>query len=186
MITMTPLSHPLKSPYWSWWLLLGSGGGVSAFRGIWAMWSLWQCPYLGSGTERALVFVCAGTWWIVTGSNSGRNMLGLIAGTSIRWGSRMSTLVPLITLDFSEVRERSGLWPSSAHPTQPSIYILLLRANGNKSKHCLLVPKSGPFGGFVEPSSIPLFFVTRWDKCLLKFRVCSLIGDPLFVSPSPF
>lgn len=32
-------------------------------------------------------------------------MLDLIIGINIRWGNRMSTQVPLITLDFSEVRK---------------------------------------------------------------------------------
>lgn len=45
-----------------------------------------------------------------------------------------------------------------SHSKQNSIYVLLLRAKGNKSKHCFLVPQSSLFGSFAEPSSIPLFF----------------------------
>lgn len=42
-------------------------------------------------TEIILLAISAGTWWTVTGSNSGKNMWDLIVGINIKWGTRMST-----------------------------------------------------------------------------------------------
>lgn len=72
-------------------------------------------------------------------------MLDLIIGINTRWGNRMSTQVPSITLDFSEVRK---IKPSfDLHSLSQKQAPFFHRANGDKSKHCLLAPKSRPFGG---------------------------------------
>lgn len=56
------------------------------------------------GADILIAFALSvGTWWTVTGSNSGRNMWDLTVGTNTRWVTRMSTLDQLITLVFSEV-----------------------------------------------------------------------------------
>lgn len=67
--------------------------------------------------EIIMLAISTGTWWTVTGSNSGRNMWDMIVGINTRWVTRMSTQDQLITLVFSEVRQMTH------HLSRPSVTI---------------------------------------------------------------
>lgn len=77
-------------------------------------------------------------------------------------------------------KDKTLLWPSF---TQSKTGSLLHRANGDKSKHCFLAPKSCPFGGGCRTLQLTFVFYPLTQvlpQCLLKFTVCLLHCWPSF------
>lgn len=135
-------------------------------------------PFLASTTENTLLYLCrylVESHWF----KQWKKYVGFDSWDKYQKGEQNVYPGPvdnsgLLKGNKNKAQQVKPSFCLHSHSKQRSVYILLLRAKGNKSKHCLLVPKSSLFGSFVEPSSIPLFlffFPTEISVTLMSFKV---------------